>query len=51
MTYQDQVFKYLEHLIIKKENLTDEVTSLALKKELWNSSPPDDDDDEYYIPF
>ena len=37
MTYRDQVFKYLEHLIINKENLTDEVTSLALEKELWNS--------------
>ena len=37
MTYRDQVFKYLEHLVIDKEKLTDEVTSLALNKELWNS--------------
>ena len=37
MTYRDQVFKYLEHLVIDKEKLTDEVTRLALNKELWNS--------------
>ena len=49
MAYRDRVFKHLEHLIINKEKLTDEVTSLALKRScgivfsLLNS-PPDDDD-------
>ena len=52
MTYRLQIFKYQEHLVIDKENLTDEVTSLALNEKFWKlelsylNSPPNDDDDD-----